>query len=86
MQFCPNCGDKDIEKTAENEVYCSKCDVTFISDKGKKARPQPTNRIVQIEEGLKQVVTKIKGIEETLKPKPEKSDDNFFGLETKESE
>ena len=70
MQICVNCGNKDVEKTAENEYYCSKCDQTFTIEKGKRTRAKPTNRIAQIEEEQKKQGEKIDKVIETLKPKP----------------
>ena len=85
MIVCNNCGEK-VEKISETEYYCPKCDCTYTVEKGKKVRPQPTNRIAQIEEDVK-VIKEIQGkIVETLKPKKEgdKTEAFFWGRENGE--
>ena len=78
MDFCPNCGNKEIEKTAENEIYCPECDKTFTVDKGKKIRAQPKNRISQVEQAVKNIGDVVKGIQDQLKPVPKGESDELW--------
>ena len=79
MDFCNNCGNKDIEKTGDNEYYCPTCDMTYTIEKGKKVRAQPKNRISQIEQVVKNIGDAVKSIQEQIKPKPEDENDSFWG-------
>ena len=69
MNCCNSCGDQNIEKISDKEYYCPNCDVTYTVDKGKKVKPQPHNRITQLETTVESMGAVIKNIAETLKPK-----------------
>lgn len=84
QDFCPNCGNKDIERISATEIYCAPCDKTFIETKGKKIKAQAPNRIEQIEENVKGIKEVVGKIVETLKPKPKGENEEFPWGEKKE--
>jgi ribosomal protein L37AE/L43A len=54
MEFCSNCGSKDLEKISDNEFYCKECDITYKVEKG-KVKPQPKGKLEDFDERLKKV-------------------------------
>lgn len=69
IDYCPNCGSKDIEKLSDTEIYCEKCDQTFQVTKG-KAVAKPVGRITNLED-------RIKVIEEDTKIIKKKQEEFF---------
>lgn len=52
MEFCSNCGNKEMEKISNNEFYCKECDITYKIEKG-KVKPQPKGRLEDFDERIK---------------------------------
>jgi len=78
VDYCPNCGNKEVEKVSDNELYCGQCDMTFTIEKGKKVKAKPSNRISQIEESVQKNVESINKVIGLLKPKNKDDKDIDF--------
>jgi len=65
IDFCPNCGNKEIEKITENEIYCPDCDISFKIEKG-KAKPQPKGKLDEFHERLKNIEDKLNKVHKDL--------------------
>ena len=65
IDYCPNCGDKDVEKLSDTEVYCPKCDQSFEVKQG-KAAIKPSGRLSGIEQRLEKLDSDNKQIKKDL--------------------
>jgi hypothetical protein len=74
---CFNGCDVEMEKIAENEYYCQKCDKSFAVRNG-KVKNESKGRIQVIEENLA-ITQRI--LSETRKELLGKEDDGLFGIE-----
>ena len=54
IDYCPNCGSKDVEKLSDTEIYCKPCDSTFEIRKG-KATNKPSGRLQQLEDSIEKI-------------------------------
>ena len=54
IDYCPNCGGKDVEKLSDTEIYCKPCDQTFRVTKG-KTEIQKKGRITDLEDRVKTI-------------------------------
>ena len=54
IDYCPNCGSKEVEKLSDTEIFCEKCDQTFEVKKGKTVT-KPSGRLARIEERQEQI-------------------------------
>lgn len=64
-EFCPNCGEKEVEKIDTNTIHCPACDETFVRSK-KKVTPDRTSVISQLKDAVKKNTEEITDINKKL--------------------
>lgn len=67
---CVNCGKEDVEDLGNNKYYCSDCDLSFATKKG-RVEVAKKGRIETLEETVKEIKQKMTGL-----TTPAKKDDD----------